>query len=86
MPFKAGQSGNPHGRPKEDAEIKALAREAAPEAMQRLIQIMRGDDNKLAKAAADSVLDRAIGKPAQTVQGPDGRDLFHKILIEAVNP
>lgn len=67
MAFQKGQSGNPGGRPKECAEVKELAREFGPEAISKLVELMRGDDARVAKAAADSLLDRAYGKAAQTV-------------------
>lgn len=72
--FKKGQSGNPGGRPKECAEVKALAREYGAEAVEKLVALMRGEDERVAKAAADSLLDRGYGKPGQAVElsGPDG--------------
>jgi len=68
MAFQKGQSGNPGGRPKENAEVTALAREHCKEAIEKLVALMRGDDARLAKAAADSLLDRGIGKPSQSVE------------------
>jgi hypothetical protein len=77
MPFVPGQSGNPGGRPKEDSEVKALARTAGPEAVQKLVELMRGDDRRTALAAAQALLDRGFGKPSQAVEmsGPDGEPL-----------
>lgn len=68
MAFEKGKSGNPGGRPKECAEVKALAREYGPEAIQKLVELMRGEDLRVAKAAADSLLDRGFGKPAQSME------------------
>lgn len=67
MAFQKGQSGNPGGRPKECAEVKALARQYGPEAIEKLVTLLRGEDARVAKAAADSLLDRAYGKPTQGV-------------------
>ena len=67
MAFQKGQSGNPGGRPKECAEVKALARQYGPEAIEKLVALLRGEDARVAKAAADSLLDRAYGKPTQAV-------------------
>jgi hypothetical protein len=71
-PFKKGHSGNPGGRPKEFAAVKALARKHAEEAIQVLVQQLSSEDAKLRIAAANALLDRAIGKPVQPQAGADG--------------
>jgi hypothetical protein len=75
MPFAPGQSGNPSGRPKEAAAVKALARQFTTEAIEKLVELMRGDDKKLARAAAVDILDRAIGKPTQMIGSDDDSPL-----------
>ena len=76
--FKPGVSGNPGGRPKTPqaiaarrifVNVKALARECAPEAISTLKTIML--DAKAPPAArigaATALLDRGYGKPNQTI-------------------
>jgi hypothetical protein len=76
--FKPGVSGNPGGRPKKlrtiearriFADVKALARECAPEAIETLASIMK--DPKAPPAArisaAQALLDRGHGRPSQAV-------------------
>jgi len=65
--FKPGQSGNPKGRPKEFAEIKALARVHGPEAIETLARLMRESDPRTQVAAAKELLDRGFGKAEQHV-------------------
>lgn len=67
MAFQKGQSGNPGGRPKECAEVKALAREFGAEAIAKLAELMRGEDPRVAAAACTALLDRAYGKPSQSL-------------------
>ena len=64
-PFKKGQSGNPGGRPKEVAEVKALARTHTTTAINTLVNIAK---SKKATDAARvhgciALLDRGWGKP-----------------------
>lgn len=73
--FAKGKSGNPGGRPAIAAEVRALAQKHSIEAINTLVELMRtSEDEKTRMAAADSLLDRGIGKPTQAVEmsGPDG--------------
>jgi hypothetical protein len=87
-PFEKGQSGNPGGRPKVEGEIRALAQEHGPEALKRLVQLMKSKNERVAVAAAQAVLDRGYGKPPQAVQlgGQDGSSASREILIHFVGP
>lgn len=82
--FTKGQSGNPGGRPKEDPELKDLARVASPEAFDRLVHWMRSDNPKASFAASVAILDRAYGKPVQTTEitGKDGGPIQTQDLTE----
>lgn len=74
MPFEKGKSGNPGGRPKEDAEVKALAREHGPAAVAKLAALMECGNPRTECAAAQALLDRGFGKPAQAITGGDEDD------------
>jgi hypothetical protein len=64
-PFQPGQTGNPSGRSKRFYEVQVAAREASPQALQKLVELMASDDERVAIIAANSVLDRAFGKPKE---------------------
>lgn len=66
-----GQSGNPAGpRPKVPPEVKEAARAYTGEAIQTLAEVMqdRGQPGSARVAAAETLLSRGWGKPAQHVE------------------
>lgn len=74
MAFKKGKSGNPGGRPKENKEVQALAREYTEDAIARLVHWMKSDNAKASVSASNVLLDRGWGKAAQAHEhtGADG--------------
>lgn len=83
MAWQPGQSGNPGGRSKESARIKALAASKAESAINKLAAIMEtSQDEKNVIAAANAILDRGIGKPAQVVIGDASEDPIQIAKIE----
>jgi hypothetical protein len=68
MAFSKGQSGNPGGRPKAVVGVAMVARENCPRAIERLAELMDSDDERVAVAACNAVLDRGLGKPAQSIR------------------
>lgn len=66
--FKKGQSGNPGGRPKVEGEVRSLAQQHGPAALQRLVALMKSKNERVAVVAAQAILDRAYGKPPQALQ------------------
>lgn len=83
MPFVKGQSGNPGGRPKAEQEVLAVAREHGPEAVRKLVELSKSQDERVSLAACNALLDRAYGKPKQVqeVTGADG-DAVQIAVIE----
>lgn len=65
MPFQAGKSGNPKGRPKKDRRLQALAREHTDEALETLVFMMRNGEQRERLSAATALLDRGWGRPPQ---------------------
>lgn len=83
--WKKGQSGNPGGKPKVAAEVKALAREYGAEAIDKLVALMRGaEDEKTQLNAAESLLDRGYGRPTQAISGDDGGPVRVDVAGEAL--
>lgn len=67
--FAKGRSGNPGGRPKEHGDIRELARKHCPRAIAVLVEIMEHGEREQARiGAAEALLDRGYGKPAQEIQ------------------
>jgi hypothetical protein len=65
MPFVKGKSGNPGGRPKRLSEVRELARSYGPEAIRKLVAIMRNKKAPIRdqREACNSLLDRGFGRP-----------------------
>lgn len=72
--FKPGKSGNPGGRPKGVAAVRALAQEYTAEALGTLHTIMQDDDAPASArvTAANALLDRGWGRAPQTIADDEG--------------
>ena len=66
--FPKGQSGNPSGRPRDEQKVAELARSYTKEAIETLVELMRGgNDERVSGTAAQALLDRGWGKPKLAV-------------------
>ena len=67
--FLSGQSPNPGGRPKGEAEVRALAQAHGPEAIHGLIRIARSPKTQAAVkvSAWRELLDRGYGRAPQSL-------------------
>ena len=65
--FAPGWSGNPTGRPKLPAEMKEMFQTKAPEAFEVLCKHLHAADPRVSVSAATQILDRAYGRPVQSI-------------------
>src|SRR5262245_41971298 len=80
--FQKGVSGNPGGRPKLPAEMREIFQSRGFEAAEILVKHLRASDPRVAVAAAREILDRAYGKPVQSINV----DREERIKLIAVVP
>jgi hypothetical protein len=66
--FLPGASPNPSGRPKGAGEIRELAKQYVPDALAKIASLVRSDDEKVALAASQEILNRVFGRPVQAVE------------------
>ena len=78
--FQKGESGNPGGRPKLPAEMREMFRVKAPEAFEVLSRHLQSPDAKVAIAAATQILDRAYGRPVQSIDANITEDPIRYIV------
>jgi hypothetical protein len=81
--WKPGQSGNPAGRAKKDPELEAMLKSYCPLAISALVSIMRNPkaSDRARVMAANSILDRGMGKPVQRLAAdPDSGPIVVQVL------
>jgi hypothetical protein len=81
MKWIKGMSGNPGGRPKLEVSIRELAQQNSMEALETLVQVMRSGKPGERLVAANAILDRAYGKPTQSVEMSGDRSTLVDLLV-----
>ena len=59
-------------RPKVEGDIRKLAQSYGKAALMRLVELIDSDEPRVSVTAAQAVLDRAYGKPPQSIDLPSG--------------
>lgn len=65
--LKKGSTANPGGRPRTPADIKSAFDAATPRAVERLLELLESENEKVALKAAELVLERSLGKVSQPI-------------------
>lgn len=56
-----------HDQSRSQVSVREQASGHGAEAVEKLVELMRGENPALAKAAAEALIDRGFGKPSQEV-------------------
>jgi hypothetical protein len=81
MKLVKGVSGNPGGRPKLEVSIRELAQQHGMEALETLVHVMRTGRRSEQVVAANAILDRAYGKPSQSIEMSSDRTTLVDLLV-----
>src|SRR5919112_1917904 len=81
MKWAKGVSGNPGGRPKLEVSIRGLAQQNSMEALETLVQVMRTGKPGERLIAANAILDRAYGRPSQSIEMSSDRTTLVDLLV-----
>lgn len=88
--FKKGQSGNPSGRPKatpEDLDLIAACKVHTTTALNTILEIMQhGENERNRLAAANTIIERAYGKPIQPTDTKVSGELITRIERIIIKP
>ena len=90
-PWKKGESPNPGGQPALPSEVKKILREATPQAAQKVVELMSCGIPKVELAAAQEILNRALGKPKENISivdlmdGGDMRVQIRQIMLQRMS-
>ena len=74
--------GGPDGKAADAADLRLLARDAALAALKRLADLSRSDDERIALAATQELLNRAFGKASTA--GSDEAPTVQPLVIRIV--
>jgi hypothetical protein len=85
--FPPGVSGNPGGRPREEADVIAMIRSNLPEMTQKLIDMVLGVEKVPPSVRVNAYIalsDRGIGKPRQSIEIRKEERRFVALLPEVI--
>jgi len=85
MVFVKDVSGNPGGRPKLELSVREVAQQYSIEALETLVHVMRTGKPGDRITAANAVLDRAYGRPTQSVEMSSSRETLVDLLVSLNN-
>jgi hypothetical protein len=92
-PWQKGQSGNPGGNFRNEYNLaRKICAENTPRAIERQLELMESEDERVAMVATQAVIERGIGKPRDHSADPPRKIDFsmltadERAVLEAAAP
>lgn len=82
--FAPGTTGNPGGRIGLPADVREMLEKAVPQAVEKLVELIGSEDDRVSLAAAEALLSRLYGRPSVAIEANVRTESVAAIHLQAL--